>query len=490
MTTFRTVLFRSIVVASFALLSPIADGGPLDPPPGPVSPTPGPEPRTVINDANTPGDADSLFRITQPGSYYLAGNISVPAARVGIEVATSDVTIDLNGFQLAGFLSQNLDGVRIESGIPRRNVIVRNGSVVQCGGVGVNFGNGIQCVVERVNAVNNSGGGITVGDGSRVESCTASQNQGLVGTAPGLAVGAGCVIRGCAAVSNSGHGITAGQASTLDHCVARGNGGTGIDTARTCTLTACSAAENALGIDVGGGCTVTACTANNNTGIGITTDDASIDDGGTTISGCSAAGNGGRGIVAFIGCSIIECSTRRNVGVGIQADFGAAITGCSSGFDSGGGIIGGTGAAITHCAVFNSGGIGISAGAATTVADCASRANSLDGIVAFNGCVIRANKSSGNGPTAAGGSGILLTGSDNRVEGNNCTGNADYGIESTAGGNLIMANSISGNTLGAFSLAANNRVAPIVSAPASGVVSGVTGAAGLGTTDPLANIVY
>ncbi|HYD01608.1 MAG TPA: hypothetical protein VEB22_10315, partial [Phycisphaerales bacterium] len=65
----------AIVVASLICTAGAAVGfgaGPLNPPVGPVAPTAKPiaevEPRTAINAANTPGDADSLFRITQPGS--------------------------------------------------------------------------------------------------------------------------------------------------------------------------------------------------------------------------------------------------------------------------------------------------------------------------------------------------------------------------------------------------------------------------------------
>lgn len=61
-----------------------AEAGDLNPPAGPVSPTHKTlteiEPRTAISMANTPGDADSLFKITQPGSYYLTGNITASPA--------------------------------------------------------------------------------------------------------------------------------------------------------------------------------------------------------------------------------------------------------------------------------------------------------------------------------------------------------------------------------------------------------------------------
>jgi len=62
-----------------------ASAGDLNPPPGPVAPTMKSlsevEPRIAINATNTPGDADSLFKITQPGSYYLTGNITGVAGK-------------------------------------------------------------------------------------------------------------------------------------------------------------------------------------------------------------------------------------------------------------------------------------------------------------------------------------------------------------------------------------------------------------------------
>ena len=51
----------------------------LDPPVGPITSTfktlTEVEPRIAINATNTPGDADSIYIISQPGSYYMTGNI-------------------------------------------------------------------------------------------------------------------------------------------------------------------------------------------------------------------------------------------------------------------------------------------------------------------------------------------------------------------------------------------------------------------------------
>ena len=100
---------RTIILATAALTLAAAGllfAGPLDPPAGPVAPTyktlTEVEPRIAINAANTPGDADSLFKITQPGSYYLTGNITGVVGRHGIEIAVPangpSVTIDLMGY--------------------------------------------------------------------------------------------------------------------------------------------------------------------------------------------------------------------------------------------------------------------------------------------------------------------------------------------------------------------------------------------------------
>src|SRR5262245_49761975 len=80
-------------------LADLGLAGDLIPPPGAVSPTMKTltevEPRIPINATNTPGDANSLYRITQPGSYHLTGNITGAVGKHGIEIASGGVTIDL-----------------------------------------------------------------------------------------------------------------------------------------------------------------------------------------------------------------------------------------------------------------------------------------------------------------------------------------------------------------------------------------------------------
>lgn len=117
--------FFCVLCASAVNVFP-ARAGQLNPPPGPISPTPGPEPRTAINSTNTPGDADSLFKITQPGSYYLAGNITGVSGKHGIEIDAANVTLDLNGFALRG-VTGTLDA--IHGNAAADPLVIRNGTI-------------------------------------------------------------------------------------------------------------------------------------------------------------------------------------------------------------------------------------------------------------------------------------------------------------------------------------------------------------------------
>jgi hypothetical protein len=120
-------------LAAGAFVAGRAKAGPLDPPAGPITSTGKTltevEPRTAITATNTPGDADSVFKITQPGSYYLTGNVTGEVGKHGIEIVVSGVTLDLNGFDLAGVPGMgDFDGILITA--PSiTNTSVRNGSV-------------------------------------------------------------------------------------------------------------------------------------------------------------------------------------------------------------------------------------------------------------------------------------------------------------------------------------------------------------------------
>jgi hypothetical protein len=84
------------------------------------------EPRTPVDSVHTPGNGSTEFLISQPGSYYFTTNITGLANEHGIDIATNNVVLDLNGFSLTG-PANALYGIEIYSGIT--NVIVRNGVI-------------------------------------------------------------------------------------------------------------------------------------------------------------------------------------------------------------------------------------------------------------------------------------------------------------------------------------------------------------------------
>jgi parallel beta-helix repeat protein len=114
-------------------------------PPGPPAPTMKTadqiEPRTIVNAANTPGDANNLFIISKPGSYYLTTNLFGVSGMNGIQITANNVTLDLNGFALQGLdlgyfnESSGIHGISIPNA--QTNITLRNSSISGWGFSGV-----------------------------------------------------------------------------------------------------------------------------------------------------------------------------------------------------------------------------------------------------------------------------------------------------------------------------------------------------------------
>ncbi len=256
-------------VAVVLLWTGTVGAGPLDPPAGPVAPTfktmTDVEPRIALIAANTPGDTDSVFKITQSGSYYLTGNLAGVSGKSGIEIAASNVTIDLRGFTMQG-VTGSLDGIVTSGG---SGITIQNGFIT-------GWSDGIDLVFSRqsrvsgVNASDNTGAGIRTGNEAIVRECIAFSND-----ANGISVGgAGSgVIESCIARSNTLDGITLSASGVVRNCDARNNGGAGIRSSSNgySLITECSALENVGdGIRVGNGATVSrnTCSFNGDAGIG------------------------------------------------------------------------------------------------------------------------------------------------------------------------------------------------------------------------------
>ncbi len=269
--------------------------GPLNPPAGPVTSSMKAlsevEPRTAINATNTPGDANSVFKITQAGSYYLTSNLSVGSGQVGIEIAANSVTIDLNGFVITG-TTGSFHGVSTV-GQPLHSITVRNGTIRQMGGNGVsllaavpsNFTNLNGLVIEDL-VIKSCDSGIST-DSGIVRNCVISDCDawGIYGF--GWTSG-DVLVDGCVASNNTLDGISVGN-GTVRGCLSRSNGSNGISVGNTGIIQSCHSEDNQWGYG-GSRYHLIDSVAQDNALGGVYTNDASVMRGNRIHSTTLAAG--------------------------------------------------------------------------------------------------------------------------------------------------------------------------------------------------------
>jgi parallel beta-helix repeat protein len=147
----------------------------------------------------TPGDpAGYPVIISTPGTFQLASNLFVPANRIGIQLTTKNVTIDLNGFTLEG---SDLAWHGIVGGV--NSVTVKNGTITRFKFDGINAGGGWYWTIQNARIIANGRNGIyNPGAFNRVETSTIASNVG-----DGISCGPSCYVEGNT-VSSNGFGIT------------------------------------------------------------------------------------------------------------------------------------------------------------------------------------------------------------------------------------------------------------------------------------------
>jgi hypothetical protein len=222
-------------IASLIAMTGVTLAGPINPPAGPVTSTMKTltevEPRIAITAANTPGDATSMFVISQPGSYYLTGDIAASGNKVGIRVLATNVTVDLNGYVIRPGADATSSRGIIDDGDTENAsqiVTIRNGTISgfqATNAVAISFGgnstlrvtdmllssihSGITNDNGSTHAANvvatgisrDAGGGIAGGDASQFINCTVSNfgvgynlNDGLLSTSTADACGRGAFV--------------------------------------------------------------------------------------------------------------------------------------------------------------------------------------------------------------------------------------------------------------------------------------------------------
>lgn len=462
-------------VAALGALATRAKAGPIDPPVGPVGSTgktiSEAVPRTPLSAANTPGDSTAVYVITQTGSYYLTGNVTSPSGKAAVRIEASNVTLDLNGFEILGAGT----GIVVPFASPATVITVRNGTLRGGGGVGLS---GVRLVrVEDLTIAGTPFAGVAVGDDSVVRRVISDGN----GTTGAL---------------SSYHGISAGARSLISDCMCRSNPGAGISASDGSVVSGCTVSSNGSGgISVGTDGVIAHCTSLNNTATGI------YGNSGSVIESCVAGANTGGGISAASGATIRACTARANAGVGITVSESGLIEDSTSTLNSGAtshGIVTGGGSTISRCTSNQNGGSGIVAntsGSGTTpgtvIERCNVRLNTSYGILAGGGCVIRDNNLVSNA-TVVGTASMRVMGTGCRIEGNQVVHSAfnGFGIQVNTSGCVVVRNSCRGHTFN-YSIDTNNVYGSVY----NGTVAS-TGMSGNGTSistfsaDPWANVAF
>lgn len=167
----------------------------------------------------TPGDTAGFpVTISTPGSYKLIGNLTVTNADTisAIHITANHVTLDLNGFRIAGPGTPG-EGYGVVSDT-QSNIAVINGSVFGFAQTGVLL-SGNSHRVEKVFTQGNRSSGIAVGYNSIVSGCVATFNGGT-----GIYMSSGTAI-GNVARSNGYYGLFMEFDSGYAHNVLAANAG-------------------------------------------------------------------------------------------------------------------------------------------------------------------------------------------------------------------------------------------------------------------------
>lgn len=421
----------------------LAIAGPLTPPPGAPSPTAKPlsdvEPRIAINSDNTPGNSDSVFRITQSGSYYLTDNISnVGFGRAGIVVDVDNVTIDLNGFTIAGTDSETELAI---DGLGRSGLTVRNGFIETWGDQGI--ASSTTLTVQDVHFDDVDDTVINASSGLRVVGCSFRFSGPIVPPDGSLIIGCRFRDQADAIQSPDAEGVM-----VIDTVI---DGQNTTDTGAVISLGAGAvlsrvvvAEEGQTAAFLGASSLVDRC----------------------VFTGQLSGGGTRTGLVVGTNSIVTNTVVQDYGGLGISAGSGVRIEGNSIFSCAGGGIQTVSSGVIANNTLESNGGIGIDATNGSLVINNTVRSSEDDGILVRGDCTVRGNSVDGDP--------IRVIGSDNVVDGNTITDATPNPIIIESGGNLAIRNMFS---TGSISVTGTNTVAATVG-----------GSAAVDAAGPFANI--
>jgi parallel beta-helix repeat protein len=259
----------------------------------------------------------SPYTISQSGSYIVVADLHTPQNVNCITIATSDVTIDLNGHTLYGAgTTAGSTGCGIYASSSNNNIAVKNGVVRDFRDAGL-YLEGLNSQVIQIRAYANRLYGIYVNrDGTVTGNSVCSNNE------YGIYAFLCCTVTGNSAYQNGTYGISASVSCTVTGNSAYQNGDTGITTSAGCVVTNNSAYENSgRGIATGNSTNVTGNSVYHNSQHGILTGES------CTVIGNSAENNLGDGINAGSGSTVKDNTVRNNTGNGILVSSATLVIG-------------------------------------------------------------------------------------------------------------------------------------------------------------------
>jgi len=189
------------------------------------------EARTPIPASPAVPGAGPHFTITQPGSYYLTGNVTVTSGNGILITAVSDVTLDLNGFTISSTLTGSTSGNAISLNSNFARLTVRNGSLVSGSIVPTSGAATLQGFIFGIYSQGNLSEAFISGVHIR-----GMERFGMVLDKYGI-------VENCTASNNGIDGFLVSLLGSVTNCTASNNGRFGFN-AQRCTVTNCTASEN------------------------------------------------------------------------------------------------------------------------------------------------------------------------------------------------------------------------------------------------------
>jgi hypothetical protein len=303
------------MISTLVLLSSAFGQGPLTPPGAPAPTMKTLDQLDAKLEKRTP-ITNLPFTISAPGSYFLATNLI--SSGNGVVITASSVTLDLNGFELAGSAGSTV-GVNVSGS--RTNICIRNGTVRGWNSDGLNLSNAIAVIVSDLRVFRNAGNGMVLGTAAVINSCVSTYNA-----LEGIVTGDAANIRGCVVYHNN-VGILCGNGCQVRDTVTFSNFNYGIYLGVNGTVVDCTSSQD-FGIVTRSGSLVSGCASLDSRIQGIVVGDGSI------VRDCRSSGTrdslSGDGIYTGLDCLVKDCITVSNALNGINVFGRSRVIGCYS----------------------------------------------------------------------------------------------------------------------------------------------------------------